>query len=380
MKTLKLAFCLLATLGATTCFADSWPWNCGFAVGGEFSNSVMATIETTANGDSLLRIYKGTTGPVAGPRMADFQWVGGETETSIPVLTDAPWDTIAPTIKHVVVEHGVTRIGAYAFYSMTALETLTLSNTVASIGGNFLSDNFHGDIYCSATNVPDASANVSDTGGPAYLSTARVFIPLGTTDAYILAAWWQDFGADRLIESPQAASVVIVPKDSITDSRAVIIVEMVPTAEKYRVLVESDDATDIRNFDTYYDSVEDKWVIDPIAVNGAGPGNIIRRMPAIRRDTVTRTTETLQIDITNLKPSSTYSYEVSALDASDRVVSQQSGSFKTPAKMPMGVDDFTKSEDKTQGTRSYNLLGQPVDESYRGIIITDTGQKLLRRQ
>ena len=35
------------------------------------------------------------------------------------------------------------------------------------------------------------------------------------------------------------------------------------------------------------------------------------------------------------------------------------------------------SEREGVRTRYYNLLGQPVDESYRGIIVTDKGEKLL---
>ncbi len=45
-----------------------------------------------------------------------------------------PWNEYRDQIKHVVIEEGVTSIGGYAFYLQSTLETVSISDTVTSIG------------------------------------------------------------------------------------------------------------------------------------------------------------------------------------------------------------------------------------------------------
>lgn len=365
MKTIKLTLCFAALIMAASVNAETW--NCGEIdpdkPNSGYSASVKASLEKNVAGDSVLRIYGNGT-------MAAFQIIAMEAQD----ITDAPWDNIAAGIKHVYVENGVQNIGSYAFYTMTELQNIYISKSVRRLGERFINDDFDGNIFCSANSadaIPDASGvHTSMTYLPQYFNLAHIYVAPDMVPIFVNMAWWKNFG-DNISESLAAASVVTVPQDSLTDSKAVIFVELVKNAERYEVLVKNEDETDVHHFYTYYDAVEDKWVIEQIA-----PKGLARRLPSLRRDTVSRTTEVLQIDITNLQASCNYSYEVTALDINYNVLGQQSGSFKTPARMETGINDQMVNE---KMVNRFNLLGQPVDENYRGIIITNTGEKILLR-
>ena len=336
---MKLTLCLLAAIAVATGI-NAETWNCGeidpTTPSGEFSSTVKASLETIS-GDSVLRIY-------GNGSMAAFHQAIGYTEAQEPyVVTDAPWDNIAAGFKHVYVENGVQDIGDYAFYSMTQLQNIYISKSVTKIGEGFINDDFDGNIYCSATSadaIPDASGvHTSMAYLPQYFNLAHIYVAPNMAPIFATMTWWKDFG-DNISESPLAAAVVTVPQDSLTDSKATILVELVKDADKYEVLVKNVDETDIHHFYTYYDPLTDKWVVEPIA---AAPLPA-RRLPVLRRDTVSRTTEVLQIDITNLQAACNYSYEVTALDIHGAVVGQQGGVFRTPAKQPTGVKDLINDE------------------------------------
>ena len=46
----------------------------------------------------------------------------------------APWLSVSSKVKHIVVEDGITSIGAYAFYELNFAETVTIPESVTSIG------------------------------------------------------------------------------------------------------------------------------------------------------------------------------------------------------------------------------------------------------
>ena len=365
MKTLKLSLCFLATfVFAVSMNAETW--NCGEIDPDDptsgFSVSVKASLETIS-GDSVLRIF-------GSGRMADFSYSLLETQEE---STDIPWHNIAEGFKHVYVENGVEYVGKNAFRTMTGLQNIYISKTVRELGENFINDHFDGNIYCSATSadaIPDASGvHTSMAYMPEYFNLAHIYVAPDMVPIFVDMAWWRNFG-DNISESLEAASVVTVPQDSLTDTKVTIFMEEIKEAVRYEVLVKSLDETDIHHFYTYDDPLTDKWVIEPIA---ASP--MPRRLPALHRDTVSRTTETLQIDITNLQPATNYNYSITAYNISDEAVGQQSGVFKTPVKQETGIDEFVNEKMVIR----FNLLGQPVDENYRGIIITNTGEKILLR-
>ena len=49
-------------------------------------------------------------------------------------MSSPSWDSYSSSINSVVIENGVTRIGAFAFNYYTSLQDVTISNTVTSIG------------------------------------------------------------------------------------------------------------------------------------------------------------------------------------------------------------------------------------------------------
>jgi hypothetical protein len=49
-------------------------------------------------------------------------------------MNDTPWCSQKDKIKRVVIENGVTSIGAMAFYNCSVLTSVTIPNSVTSIG------------------------------------------------------------------------------------------------------------------------------------------------------------------------------------------------------------------------------------------------------
>ena len=89
------------------------------------------------------------------------------------MYSDAPWSSWDSKIKSVVIEDGVTRIGAYTFYMFTSLTEVNIPNTVTSIGrGAFR--------YCTALKKIDIPNSVTSIGAYAFAecgSLAEVNIP-----------------------------------------------------------------------------------------------------------------------------------------------------------------------------------------------------------
>ena len=60
--------------------------------------------------------------------------INGTGVTSDYASSNAPWYSFRGLIKHVVVEEGITSLGAYSFYYLTKLETVQLPSTLQSFG------------------------------------------------------------------------------------------------------------------------------------------------------------------------------------------------------------------------------------------------------
>ncbi len=391
MKKLHLFLVALLLLVTTSGYATTgWPRPCGIydATTGQFASSVMADLETSS-GDSVLRIYAGS--PVAAPRMGDFK-SHLDVTSPIPVYkTNSPWDDVAHTIHHVVIENGVLSVGNNAFYTMVNLESLTLPKSVASMGDTLFANNFGrvSDvyIYCSRTTPPTGV----DYDGLVLVQPAfclneyiNIYVPTeAAVTAYKASSYWKNvagepsgaIGIYKIYASPQATSVVSVPQDSIYPDRATIRIELIGDDEaarqkhKYQITLQ-EGGTIVRNFYVIYK--DGKWKISNDGINAPQ-----HRMPILHRDTVVRTTETMQIDITELKPNSSYNYSVKGRNEGGDIVMEKDGVFLTPAKSGTDVVLIEANAREAGTVRYYNLLGQPVDETYRGIIVTDKGEKIL---
>jgi hypothetical protein len=89
------------------------------------------------------------------------------------MYSDAPWSSWDSKIKSVVVEDGVTRIGAYSFYMFTSLTEVNIPNTITSIGRDAFSN-------CTVLKKIDIPNSVTSIGAYAFWhcgSLAEVNIP-----------------------------------------------------------------------------------------------------------------------------------------------------------------------------------------------------------
>ena len=121
-------------------------------------------------------------------------------------------------VTNVVIPNGVTSIGDYAFEYCSALTSVTIGNSVTSIGssafsscsgltsvtiGSSVTSIGNSAFYsCSGlTSVTCLAENVPGTGSSAFhkvpQSTATLYVPAGSVDAYKAAEQWKDFGTIR---------------------------------------------------------------------------------------------------------------------------------------------------------------------------------------
>ena len=81
-------------------------------------------------------------------------------------MSSPSWDTYSSSIHSVVIEEGVTRIGAFAFNYYTSLQNVTISNTVTSIGKcAFANTNI------SSVNIPNS---VREIGNASFQSCSQL--------------------------------------------------------------------------------------------------------------------------------------------------------------------------------------------------------------
>ena len=91
------------------------------------------------------------------------------------MYSDTPWSSWDSKIKSVVIEDGVTRIGAYSFYFFSSLTEVNISNTVTSIGREAFR-------HCTALKKINIPNSVTSLGAYAFWycgSLAEVNIPDG---------------------------------------------------------------------------------------------------------------------------------------------------------------------------------------------------------
>lgn len=94
-----------------------------------------------ASGDNAIWVLddSGTLTISGTGEMADYS-------DNTNVASKAPWSNYADDVKNVVVEMGISSIGAYAFYRCTALETVSLPDTIRNI---------RKDAFCSCNSLWD---------------------------------------------------------------------------------------------------------------------------------------------------------------------------------------------------------------------------------
>ena len=367
MKKLKLSLSLVALTLAASSYA-AITWDCGPDPNNNmaFTSDVKGTLENIA-GEQVLRIY-------GSGKIADFNTYSSIEGTMTVQHTYSPWYEYERAIDRVIVESGVEYIGQNTFKFMDALKSVQISSTVNKIGKGAFNKNYSGAIYFSCTNpaeLPDASETDNNSVPAAYYQNAKVYVPIGMHDAYAALSWFEEFDDyGNLVESLEAGAVVSVSLENADKNTVQFFVEVLDNVARYEIVIKDADGNVVRHYYAYYSVSESKWVLEPIALAPAP-----RRLPSLRRDEVTRTTEVLQIDITGLNGNAEYSFTISGYDETDQVVCEKSGAFQMPAYTGTAINDQMVNDPMVN---RFNLLGQPVDETYRGIIITNTGKKILQ--
>lgn len=302
-----------------------------------------------------------------------------------------PWIHWAIYIQKVVVESGITSIGANMFRDLTYSNSetgypnppITLPASLASLSATAMPDNYCGNIYCHASNPPivtDGPTSADAASTINYFFNTKIYIPTGTTTDYKNADWWkyfEDFQITTTGSSPfheQEEIAPVVPQDLIYNTGASIRFDIVQEATKYYVTIEFEN-TLFRKLLITSDGTGGWSLTD---ITDASPLTGRRFLPILRRDTVKGTVETLQIDITGLGSGKSYNFTVTATKEDNTEVSKRSGCFTTTTdkETPTGMDELVTDE-QILDNRYYNILGQPVAPDYRGVIIHD-GKKILQ--
>ncbi len=150
---------------------------------------------------------------------------GNGAMTDYPYDTSAPWNAFLNSITSVVVESGVTHIGARAFTSCGAVTSATIADTVTSIGNNAF-------CYCYSLESLTLPSNVTSIGDAAFkecMALTSVTIPSGVT-----SIGSETFDYCTSLESVTIGSgVTSIAQDAFTDCHALASITVDATNENY---------------------------------------------------------------------------------------------------------------------------------------------------
>ena len=170
MKYKRILSLLLAFITVSTVFT-AIPFTVSAA---ENSESIMVGASSGTTGDCTWTL-NGTELIISGEgAMGDYHDLTDTHDTVARIETDAPWFGFQQNIKSVVIKHGVTSVGNYAFYCCLSLSSVTIPDTVTRIG-----DYAFG--YCDSLNSITVPNSVLSIGEYAFDSNITVYGVTGGT-------------------------------------------------------------------------------------------------------------------------------------------------------------------------------------------------------
>ncbi len=99
------------------------------------------------------------------------------------IINAVPWYSSRSSIKTVIIENGVTSIGAHAFYYCTSLTSVTIPDSVTSIGGSA----FYGCTSLTSVTIPDSVTSIEVSAFYGCTSLTSITIPDSVTSIGVSA-------------------------------------------------------------------------------------------------------------------------------------------------------------------------------------------------
>lgn len=102
------------------------------------------------------------------------------------------------SLTSVLIPYGVTSIGGSSFANCSSLKSVTIPNSITYIE-NYAFNNCTGltDVYCNADSVPRTDSNAFSSS----ISSATLYVPAASVEAYKSATSWGEFGTINGIEN-----------------------------------------------------------------------------------------------------------------------------------------------------------------------------------
>lgn len=137
-----------------------------------------------------------------------LSWIANDTVLTIsgsgalPDQTDAPWKNISDSIRTIIIEEGVTSIGANAFSNLPNLKEVTLPESLTSIGDNA----FANATRLLAVVIPDNVTSISESAFKKADGDTAVDLCIGTDSKLTDKTGYKVYAAGNKNETAMAAS------------------------------------------------------------------------------------------------------------------------------------------------------------------------------